>query len=130
MDIDTPAPCSAPGLSTGTLLGTAACAGPKPGGAAAGSASAGAKASSSGPVSGTLTFAFWGGSDGETKGFTYVKDKFEAANPGREGPAQGRALRRVLRRDRPQPAGGQCPRRLPRRLHEHRQVLLQGRLST
>src|SRR5690349_4261715 len=70
------------GLGAATLLGTAACAGPKPGTAATGSASAGAKASPSGPLSGTLTFAFWGGSDGETKGFTYVKDKFEAANPG------------------------------------------------
>ena len=35
-----------------------------------------------GAVKGTLTFAFWGGSDGETAGFTYAKKKFEAANPG------------------------------------------------
>lgn len=41
----------------------------------------GAKASI-GKVTGTLTFAFWGGSNGETKGFTYVKEKFEAENPG------------------------------------------------
>ncbi len=38
--------------------------------------------SSSAPVKGALSFAFWGGSDGELKGFTYVKQKFEAANPG------------------------------------------------
>jgi multiple sugar transport system substrate-binding protein len=35
-----------------------------------------------GKVTGTLTFAFWGGSDGETAGFNYAKKKFEAANPG------------------------------------------------
>jgi multiple sugar transport system substrate-binding protein len=69
-------------LGSATLLGTAACAGPKPGTAAGTSASAGAKASPTGPLKGTLTFAFWGGSDGETKGFTYLKQKFEAANPG------------------------------------------------
>lgn len=68
-------------LGAGALLGAAGCAGPKPGTADAGTASAGAKASL-GKVTGTLTFAFWGGSDGETKGFTYVKEKFEAANPG------------------------------------------------
>jgi multiple sugar transport system substrate-binding protein len=43
--------------------------------------SVGAK-SSLGKVTGTLTFAFWGGSAGETAGFKYVKQKFEAANPG------------------------------------------------
>jgi multiple sugar transport system substrate-binding protein len=69
-------------VGAGALLGTAACAGPKPGTGSGASASTGAKASSSGPVKGTLTFAFWGGSDGETKGFTYLKQKFEAANPG------------------------------------------------
>jgi multiple sugar transport system substrate-binding protein len=69
-------------VGAGALLGTAACAGPKPGTGSGTSASTGAKASSSGPVKGTLTFAFWGGSDGETKGFTYLKQKFEAANPG------------------------------------------------
>ena len=46
------------------------------------SASLGASASAKVPVKGTLTFAFWGGSTGETKGFNYVKAKFEAANPG------------------------------------------------
>jgi multiple sugar transport system substrate-binding protein len=68
-------------LGAGTLLGSAACAGPKPTSATGSASSAGAKAST-GPVKGTLTFAFWGGSTGETKGFTYLKDKFEAANPG------------------------------------------------
>jgi multiple sugar transport system substrate-binding protein len=33
-------------------------------------------------VKGSLTFAFWGGSDGEKKGFTYAKEQFEKANPG------------------------------------------------
>jgi multiple sugar transport system substrate-binding protein len=73
---------------TGTLAaaagaGLAACSGGGPP-ARAGStatASAGSKASG-GPVKGKLTFAFWGGSTGETKGFTYLKQKFEAANPG------------------------------------------------
>lgn len=45
------------------------------------SGAAGSKASQ-GPVKGTLTFAFWGGSNGETAGFKYAKQKFEAANPG------------------------------------------------
>lgn len=35
-----------------------------------------------GPVSGEISFAFWGGSTGETAGFTNAKTKFEAANPG------------------------------------------------
>ena len=35
-----------------------------------------------GKQTGTLSFAFWGGSDGETAGFTNAKNKFEAANPG------------------------------------------------
>lgn len=42
---------------------------------------AGSKANQ-GKVTGTLTFAFWGGSTGETAGFNYAKRKFEAANPG------------------------------------------------
>lgn len=45
------------------------------------SESVGSKAKQ-GPVSGKLTFAFWGGSAGETAGFQYAKTKFEAANPG------------------------------------------------
>jgi multiple sugar transport system substrate-binding protein len=35
-----------------------------------------------GPQTGELSFAFWGGSTGETAGFQNAKDKFEAANPG------------------------------------------------
>jgi multiple sugar transport system substrate-binding protein len=48
---------------------------------AAPSASSGSKANT-GKVSGTLSFAFWGGNAGETKGFQYAKQQFEAANPG------------------------------------------------
>jgi ABC-type glycerol-3-phosphate transport system substrate-binding protein len=33
-------------------------------------------------VKGTLTFAFWGGSEGEKRGFTYAKEQFEKAHPG------------------------------------------------
>lgn len=73
-------------LGASTLAGLAACSnvhsnsasGP---GKTGSTASAGAK-SSLGPVKGKITFAFWGGSAGETAGFTYVKKKFEAANPG------------------------------------------------
>ena len=35
-----------------------------------------------GPQTGELSFAFWGGSAGETAGFQNAKTKFEAANPG------------------------------------------------
>ncbi len=38
--------------------------------------------SSRAPVKGEISFSFWGGSTGETAGFNYVKQKFEAANPG------------------------------------------------
>jgi multiple sugar transport system substrate-binding protein len=48
----------------------------------AASLGASASASAKTPVKGTLNFAFWGGSTGETKGFNYVKAKFEAAHPG------------------------------------------------
>ncbi|GGM07114.1 ABC transporter substrate-binding protein [Nakamurella endophytica] len=51
-------------------------------GSAGSTASAGAKASPTAKLSGTVSFAFWGGSTGETAGFTYAKKKFEAANPG------------------------------------------------
>lgn len=44
-------------------------------------AQVGAKASL-GPQKGTIDFAFWGGSDGETRGFQHAKAGFEAANPG------------------------------------------------
>ena len=55
-----------------------------PAGSSTSSAAAGASGapSSSAPVKGEISFSFWGGSTGETKGFTYVKEKFEAANPG------------------------------------------------
>src|SRR4051812_2379865 len=59
--------------------GLGACAS-TPGPVAAGGP-AGSKASKR-RVTGTLTFAFWGGSDGETKGFQEVKERFEAQNPG------------------------------------------------
>lgn len=76
-------------LGAATLLGVGACSDKHSGDGAAGdtpaapAASSGAK-SSSGPVTGKLTFAFWGGSPGETAGFTSAKKKFEAANPGAE----------------------------------------------
>ena len=37
---------------------------------------------STGPVKGELRFSFWGGSDGETRGFTYAKEQFEKKYPG------------------------------------------------
>ncbi len=40
------------------------------------------KSANIGKVTGELSFAFWGGSTGETMGFTNAKKKFEAANPG------------------------------------------------
>ncbi|RKS72482.1 multiple sugar transport system substrate-binding protein [Motilibacter peucedani] len=64
--------------SDGTSSDAAGSAPASSGGA---STAAGSKASS-GPVTGKLTFAFWGGSVGETAGFTYAKKKFEEANPG------------------------------------------------
>ncbi|MFT4083751.1 MAG: sugar ABC transporter substrate-binding protein [Nocardioides sp.] len=33
-------------------------------------------------MTGNLTFAYWGGSDGEEAGFAYAKKKFESENPG------------------------------------------------
>jgi multiple sugar transport system substrate-binding protein len=59
-----------------TLAACTSTPGPVAAGGAAGSKSNGKK------VTGTLTFAFWGGSAGETAGFEEVKKKFEAANPG------------------------------------------------
>ena len=67
-------------IGAASLLALAACTPTTAPSLGAGSA-AGSK-SKIGPVKGTLTFAFWGGSDGETAGFTYAKKKFEAANPG------------------------------------------------
>lgn len=77
------------GASAAALVGLGACSSTgsgTPTGSATGSAGAAsatpAAAKSLGPVKGALSFAFWGGSDGETAGFKYAKDKFEAANPG------------------------------------------------
>lgn len=67
-------------LAAGALFALAACAPGSSGSTSAGGA-AGSKANI-GKVKGTLTFAFWGGSSGETAGFEYAKKKFEAANPG------------------------------------------------
>jgi multiple sugar transport system substrate-binding protein len=61
--------------NTKTSAGTT----PSPSGNA--SSSVGGKANL-GKVTGALTFAFWGGSTGETAGFANAKKKFEAANPG------------------------------------------------
>jgi multiple sugar transport system substrate-binding protein len=77
-------------LGSAALLGLAACSdegtgvgGPPAAGGSTGSTeSAGAKASPSSTPTGTITFAFWGGSEGELKGFSHAKEKFEAANPG------------------------------------------------
>ena len=78
-------------LGAAALGGLAACSSvhsgtPSSGASSSGStAGAGSKASGGtvkGSVKGSLTFAFWGGSTGETKGFTYAKEKFEAAHPG------------------------------------------------
>ncbi len=52
------------------------------GGAAGGTTGSGSAPTSKAPVKGDISFSFWGGSAGETKGFTYVKQQFEAANPG------------------------------------------------
>jgi len=67
-------------IGAASLLALAACA-PSASPAASSGGVAGSK-SKIGAVKGTLTFAFWGGSDGETAGFAYAKKKFEAANPG------------------------------------------------
>lgn len=67
-------------LGAAALLALTSCAPTAPSPSVSGGA-AGSK-SKIGAVKGTLTFAFWGGSDGETAGFTYAKKKFEAANPG------------------------------------------------
>jgi multiple sugar transport system substrate-binding protein len=66
-------------LGTAATAALAACAS-TPGPVAAGGP-AGSKATAK-KVTGTLTFAFWGGSTGETQGFAEVKKRFEAQNPG------------------------------------------------
>jgi len=63
---------------TSTHSGT----GSKAGTSSTGSTSGAGAKSNIGKVTGTLTFAFWGGSTGETAGFNYAKQQFEAANPG------------------------------------------------
>lgn len=68
-------------LGTAAAVALASCSSSSSGGAAGSTGAAGTK-SSVGPVKGALTFAFWGGSAGETAGFTNAKTKFEAANPG------------------------------------------------
>jgi multiple sugar transport system substrate-binding protein len=70
---------SAPATSSGASSGGGAVA---PVSGASSSPISSAAPSSRAPVKGDLTFSFWGGSTGETKGFTYVKDQFEKANPG------------------------------------------------
>ncbi len=72
---------AAPAGSTAAGTTTAAPSGPA-GSSAALSTGASSTASSAAPVKGEISFAFWGGSAGETKGFTYVKQQFEKANPG------------------------------------------------
>jgi multiple sugar transport system substrate-binding protein len=66
-------------LGTATLGALTACVannGPAPSDAAPGSEA------DIGDVTGTLRFAFWGGSDGETAGFAHAKKTFEARHPG------------------------------------------------
>ena len=56
---------------------------PSPAGSASGSGTPSSGAAKKiGPVTGTISFGFWGGSTGELAGFTEAKKKFEAANPG------------------------------------------------
>ena len=50
--------------------------------ASSASSVASSTSSSAAKLSGTINFAFWGGSTGETAGFANAKQKFEAANPG------------------------------------------------
>ena len=77
-------------LGAASLAGLSACTSVHSGGNDAKSSGAASSAASPsvggkadlGKVTGSLNFAFWGGSNGETAGFTYAKKKFEAANPG------------------------------------------------
>jgi multiple sugar transport system substrate-binding protein len=66
-------------LGATALVGLDACSSNPNNGTPSPTASA---SKSSGPLTGTISFAFWGGSAGEVAGFTYAKQKFEAANPG------------------------------------------------
>ncbi|MET4780560.1 sugar ABC transporter substrate-binding protein [Glaciihabitans sp. UYNi722] len=63
------------GFGAASLLALSACS------PTASTSDSGSKADL-GKVTGTISFAFWGGSDGETAGFKNAKAKFEAANPG------------------------------------------------
>lgn len=73
-------------LGGAALLGLGACSSThsnvNSGPASSGPATDAGKKANLGKVSGELSFAFWGGSPGETAGFTNAKKKFEAANPG------------------------------------------------
>ena len=62
-------------VAAGALSGCVANNGPDPSGAAAGSRA------DIGEVSGTIRFAFWGGSDGENAGFAHAKREFERRHP-------------------------------------------------
>lgn len=61
--------------AAGLLAGCVANNGPRPSSAAPGSRA------DIGEVAGTLRFAFWGGSDGETAGFAHAKRTFERRHP-------------------------------------------------
>ena len=80
---DTPSSSSSAPSSPATSAAGGPGASTPAGSVAAGSSVApSSAASSSAPVKGEISFSFWGGSTGETTGFNYVKQKFEAANPG------------------------------------------------
>ncbi|RKR74826.1 ABC transporter substrate-binding protein [Frondihabitans australicus] len=64
--------------ATAVLAACASTPGPVAAGGPAGSRATGTK------VTGTLTFAYWGGSSGETAGFAEIKRRFEERNPGTE----------------------------------------------
>ena len=70
------------GAAAPTSAATSAAASAGASAAATSGAASAAATSAAAKVTGTLNFAFWGGSAGETAGFTYAKKMFEAANPG------------------------------------------------
>lgn len=69
-------------LGAGGLVGLAGCGFGASGSTPATPAGTAAPKKTLAAVKGNLTFSFWGGSPGETKGFTYAKEQFEKANPG------------------------------------------------
>lgn len=77
-------------LGTALAAGLAACSNVHSGSTTTSSSAPDTSAGSSAPssnanlsnVKGSITFAFWGGSTGETKGFNYAKSQFEKAHPG------------------------------------------------